>query len=237
MRSCHPLFLLPILLALAGTAMGAHITDKLVVGIYAEPHTEGQPLRLLSSGAPLEVLQRKQGFVEVRLADDQRGWVEARYVTDEKPAKAMLLETQLKLRTLSKELQALKKEAGALESEQGAKEAESQAPSAREAELADALAAAESRVAELETQARRQPQAGATRDEFYALRGEVDKALQILADAQGLRLSAAASGEEQGLLQRYANWIIGLLALVLGFALGVALIDYRIRKRYGGFRI
>ena len=237
MRSRPPLYLLPILLVLAGAAAAAHITDKLVVGIYAEPLAEGQPLQLLSSGTPLEVLQRKQGFIEVRLADDQRGWVEARYVTDEKPAKAMLLETQLKLRKLTGELQALKEGTGSAPPAEGVPAPTGQAPGAREAELEHALAAAESRIGELERKALVQSQASAAQSELDTLREQVNKAAQILADAQGLRLSQVETGAEKGPLERYANWIIGLVALVLGFGLGIALIDYRIRKRYGGFRI
>ena len=53
MRSRPPLYLLPILLVLAGAAAAAHITDKLVVGIYAEPLAEGQPLQLLFNLATL----------------------------------------------------------------------------------------------------------------------------------------------------------------------------------------
>jgi hypothetical protein len=96
---------------------------------------------------------------------------------------------------------------------------------------------AEARIGELEGKALQQPQASAAQDQLDTLRGQVNKAAQILADAQGMTLSQVDSGEERGLLKRYVNWIIGLAALVLGFGLGVALIDYRIRKRYGGFRI
>jgi hypothetical protein len=237
MRSRHPLYLLPILLVLAGAAAAAHITDKLVVGMYPGPLAEGQPLQLLSSGTPLEVLQRKQGFAQVRLADDRRGWVEARYVTDEKPAKAMLLETQLKLRTLNSELQALKAGAGVAHPAEGAPAPAGTVPSARQAELEQALAAAESRIGELERKALAQSQASAAQSELDTLREQVNKAARILADAQGLRLTQVESGGEKGPPERYANWIIGLVALVLGFGLGIALIDYRIRKRYGGFRI
>jgi len=58
-----------------------------------------------------------------------------------------------------------------------------------------------------------------------------------LADAQGVALGQIESDEERGFLDQYLIWIIGLGATVLGFGMGVALIDYRIRKRYGGFRI
>jgi len=57
-----------LLILLSAAAGAAHITDKLVVGIYADPGVDGSPLKLLSSGTPLEVLQRKDGFVEIRLS-------------------------------------------------------------------------------------------------------------------------------------------------------------------------
>ncbi len=96
-----------VLWLLCATAWAAHITDKLVVGLYPAPTAEDAPLRLLASGTPLEVLDRRDGFVEVRLADDSVGWIESRYVTDEKPAKAQLLETQARLRQTRAALAAL----------------------------------------------------------------------------------------------------------------------------------
>lgn len=96
-------FLCIVLLLCSGLSVAAHITDKLVVGLYPSPKAEGVPLNLLSSGTPLEVLKRQDGFAEVRLADDSKGWIEATYITEEKPAKAMLLETQARLRQMGLE--------------------------------------------------------------------------------------------------------------------------------------
>ena len=39
------------------------------------------------------------------------------------------------------------------------------------------------------------------------------------------------------LVSRYWIWIALPVVLVVGFAAGVGFVDYRIRKRYGGFRI
>ncbi len=217
-----------------GAATGAHITDKLVVGLYAEPGTEGSPIKLLASGTPLEVVQRKGDLVEVRMADDVSGWVEARYVTEEKPAKAMLLETQTRLRALTKELEALKAEGATL----AAAPAEPpSAPSAREAQLRQALSSAEARVAELEQRLADQPEAEADRKRLQVLQHEVHRALTRLAEAQGLELRAVDTVPDEGVLSRYRIWIVGLVAVLAGFGAGVAFIDYRIRKRYGGFRI
>ncbi len=236
-RSRRPLLLLCLLLAWGGASWAAHITDKLVVGIYAEPAAEGQPIRLLSSGVPLEVLRHQGDFVEVRLTDDLRGWVEGRYVTDEKPAKAMLLETQLKLRALNDELQRLRAGGASLEEQQTGPPAVELAPNPREAELEDALGKAETRIGELERELRERAAASAAERELDELRAKMHAVTQILADAQDLTLGRKDEAPKPGMLQRHATWLVGLGALVLGFVLGVALIDYRIRKRYGGFRI
>ena len=232
----------PLLLTLllVGAAQGAHITDKLVVGVYSEPKAEGTPLRLIASGTPLEVLKRGQGFSEVRLADETRGWVESSYITEEKPAKAMLLETQAKLRQMGMELAGLREKVAADGEAPGstpASAASSAAPTAREAQLRKSLQQAEQRIADLEQELAEVPRDQAARAELETLRLRTAEAVHLLADAQGLQLSAGVAPSPPGLLQRYRGWIIGGGALLLGFGAGIAFIDYRIRKRYGGFRI
>jgi SH3 domain protein len=227
-RYCLLLFFL-----LPSLAVAAHITDKLVVGLYPQPGAEGTPLQLLSSGTPLEVLQRKQGFAEVRLADDTQGWVEADYITNEKPAKAMLLETQARLRQMGLELAALR----ATANDSGAPTPVSLPPSAREAELQRQLDKTQQRVAVLEDQVQSQAIGSDAEQRLEALRAEVRSALEALAATQGLALQAAEPPTAQDAFTRYRPWIIGLVALVLGFAAGIAFVDHRIRKRYGGFRI
>ena len=140
--------LLATALLLAGAASAAHITDKLVVGVYPKPNAEGNPLRLIASGTPLDVLGGDGDFAEVRLADDTRGWVERRYVTEEKPANAMLLETQAKLRQMGLELAALR--ASRAESDGAAPAPSDLPPSAREAQLQQTLDEAEQHIAELQ---------------------------------------------------------------------------------------
>lgn len=230
-------FLLVLLLAVAtGAAKGAHITDKLVVGLYAKAAMEGSPFQLLSSGTPLEVLRREGDFVEVQMADDVRGWVEARYVTEDKPAKVMLLEAQTKLRQLNGELKTLK-ENGASGGDQPAAPPSPLPPTAREAQLRQTLADADSRICELERRLAQRPVAEAAERQLRTLRQEVQKAVEVLADAQGVELHPVGGETGQTVLIRYRIWIVGLIAILLGFGGGVAFIDYRIRKRYGGFRI
>ena len=82
-----------------------------------------------------------------------------------------------------------------------------------------------------------QPESEAARQRLEKLQNEVHRALTRLAEVQGLELRAVEKTADEGVLSRYRAWIIGLVAVLAGFGAGVAFIDYRIRKRYGGFRI
>ena len=226
-------FALLLFLASIGVVGAAHITDKLVVGVYSEPKVEGTPLQLLSSGTPIDVLRRKDGFAEVRLVDNTTGWIEVGYVMEEKPAKAMLLETQARLRQMGMELAALREQSSG-----GGESAVSvMPPNAREAELRQALERAEARITELESVAGDRESAEMEQQELARLRENVLEAVAILAASQGLALQPEDSSADPGWFIRYRLWIVGLVALVLGFGIGVAFIDRRIRKRYGGFRM
>ncbi len=96
--------ILLVLLLTISSAQAEHITDKLLVGLYAKPASGLQPLKVLPSGTPLEVLERKDAFSKVKLGDGKEGWVKSVYISNEKPARAMLLELQAKTGTLQNKL-------------------------------------------------------------------------------------------------------------------------------------
>ncbi len=105
-----------LLLAISSTAQAEHITDKLLVGLYAEPKAGLQPIKVLPSGTPLEVLDKKDSFSKVRLGDGKEGWVKTVYISNEKPARAMLLELQAQTGTLKNKLLETEKELKAAKS-------------------------------------------------------------------------------------------------------------------------
>ncbi|MCB1800920.1 MAG: hypothetical protein KDI82_04440 [Gammaproteobacteria bacterium] len=230
--------LVVVMVTASGLGNAAHVTDKLVVGVYPQPAEEGSPLRLVSSGTPLDVLSTKGDYAEVRLADDTRGWVEARYITDEKPAKAMLLETQARLRQMGLEMAALRAGEGGREGDaEPMPSAQSLPPSAREAQLQQALDQAKQRVDELEARLIQQDTQQDAQQRLEQLQARVRDALERLAASQGLTLQDAAASPAQGFFSRYRTWIAAAGALLVGIAAGIGFVDYRIRKRYGGFRI
>ncbi len=93
-----------MLMGMALAAPAAHITDKLLAGFYDQPTAQGQPQRALPSGTPVEILERKGEFMRVRLSDNTEGWIQSKYITDEKPAQVMLLEAQARAGVLEQEL-------------------------------------------------------------------------------------------------------------------------------------
>jgi len=257
---------------LASPLQAAYITDKLVAGLYEDAAVSDKPLKALPSGTPLEVISRKNGFVKVRTPDGTDGWVEATYLTDEKPARTMLLDTQAKLSILQKQLEQAK---GQLANATGGGSAA--APAAQGEDLQDKLAQARGQASQLELQlkaarleldnARQQlqqaqqqhekqlaeQQAAANQatqqlsTENEQLHERIGKVAELLQITPPPAAAAVAAGPAEapletsgGLLQEWKNsywiWLAPLLTLLAGFIAGIAFIDYRIRKRFGGFR-
>jgi len=97
------------LLAVGPSAAGTvHITDRLLAGLYPEPDATSEPLRLLSSGTPVEKVQQQGGYVRVRLPDHTTGWVESIYLTEDTPAQILLLEAQAKMQRLRRGINELR---------------------------------------------------------------------------------------------------------------------------------
>jgi SH3 domain protein len=114
MKSTMRIIIPALLLIAASTLQAAHITDKLLVGFYEEPDESTEPSRVLSSGTPVEVLKREGAFSQVRLSDRSVGWIRTDYVTNDKPAKAIVLELQAKTGDLQQQIKKKDQELKAL---------------------------------------------------------------------------------------------------------------------------
>ena len=98
------LFILPLI------TEAAHITDRLLAGMYSSADLNSDPIKLLPSGTPLEVLTEEKGFVKIQLVDGKEGWVEKRFLSANKPAKVRLLVLQGKYKELQAEFDEANKE-------------------------------------------------------------------------------------------------------------------------------
>ncbi len=95
---------------LAEPVSAAHITDKMAVGLYAGANDE-EPEQLLISGTPVEILDRGSRLCKVRTGNGDEGWLECRYVSDEKPARSMLVEAQARNAELNRQMREFKEKA------------------------------------------------------------------------------------------------------------------------------
>jgi len=62
-----------------------YVSDVLIVNLRERPDTSSATIRLLRTADSLEVLETVPGFVRVRAAEGEEGWVAEQYVTGEVP--------------------------------------------------------------------------------------------------------------------------------------------------------
>jgi SH3 domain protein len=224
--------LLPLIILLATPLQAAYITDKLVAGLYETAEVSDKPLKALSSGTPLEVVSRENGFIKVRTPDGTIGYVEATYLTDEKPARSMLLELQAKNAQLQKQLELARSEAGL-------------APADADAPDQAAAAGMQDELLKLRSQLDEQTTSVAALEQQNTQLQAANQALQQqqrqiaaivgVQVADSAQLSSSAS-PAQALASSDWPWLMHALAavgLVLGFLAGLLLMRYRIRRRFG----
>lgn len=101
-----------------------YVAERLLVALRAEAGDTGPTVKTVETGAPLEVLERQDRFVHVRDQQGTDGWVEARYLTTDPPARLQLAALQQELtksRAQTTDAQAQLKKAQAAVAEQSAK--------------------------------------------------------------------------------------------------------------------
>lgn len=240
----------------------AHITDKLLAGLYPSPSTEGQPLRVLPSGTPLDVIEKSEIFTKVRLGDNSEGWIENQFITDEKPARVMLLELQVKNNQLQQQVRKLEKQSA---TQGSGTDSSKDHTDAEIEELKLQLADARGELAALKSAPKNSPslESGleANQLEIAKLKDALNKAEQQLKSPENsaleienselkkrISVAAAALGinpkgspppVESIITEGYKPWHFALaaFALLISFAGGVAYKNHRLAQRYGGFRV
>jgi len=103
------LFLLSLLLMANGVfAETVYIDDMLRVGVRAEPNSSQAPIKVLKTGAALEVLARSGDYLRVRTTDGVEGWINGRYASEAPPARLRIDAVEAELETLRGELESVR---------------------------------------------------------------------------------------------------------------------------------
>lgn len=192
-------------IASAQPAAAAYITDKLLIGVRDLPQASAKTGPLLQGGAPVDVLKREGDFLQVRAPDGTLGWVEGRYVTEEKPAAQLLLDAQARNGELARKVQELESRMAAAMLPTGGIDPK------QVAEMERALGLARERIRQLESEP-----IDALRHEVEALRGRVTRAVEAL----GAELPKPKDSPVAAFYREPAVWGGGLALLGVGFVLG-----------------
>lgn len=189
-----------------------YVTDELQLSMYEEINSQGKMIKRLNSGTELELLETQGLYAKVRTQEGLEGWTKAGFLISEKPARAQLLEANQKLDTLESQLEESR---NALATAQTDLKNSQSDQSNSDGELKERLAKAEEIAASLDQ----------LKQENQALHQQLDSQEDgnDIVYAEGIPIKWGLIGSA--------------VTLLLGIFAGMALFDYRSRKRHGGFRI
>ena len=206
-------------LALPAGAESVYVVDQLLNGVHEKKERQSAILELLPSGTRLDVLKREGDFVEVKTPGGTSGWVDGKYLMSEKPARISLSELETQHQKTKQSLTTAREELKTLR----ARRNDGIDENTRE-------------------------QLKMLRSENAALKETITSAenqLTELARAQAAEIEAAEPDEPTfttelslaNIAFKPESWGVLGAVFVLGLILGTYLMDYRQRRRHGGFRI
>lgn len=240
------------------------VTDRILLGIHAEANETSTLIKSVPSGTELEVIDTAEGFIQIKLDDGTEGWVSSGFVMEETPAtrKYDVLEHQYEQTT--QELDKLKVDYAKKDRElQVRRDQVSNATTTiRELkkrkgvativdpELENKLIASLEEVEQLklkitELEEKPQPTINIDQKKIFSELKDVkvkndvlEKRIDVaLAHLNGTRIPTAE--ELASIRPQFPTWYWTLLVIILlvGIIVGYFIMDYRFRRRHGGFRI
>ena len=216
-------------------ANSLYITDKFTIPVYQDKNSRNTPLKMLPSGSKVTVVNKQKDYSLVQDGDNVLGWVESKYLTNEKTAHSDYLQLSQKYKAAQQKIQDY--ETRLLEMQDLRKEA-------RSADwLRNRLNENDKNEAALQQQIKLKDIAIADLKISYAqLENQVDKLryapeshkLQDNSpDQTGTGGTASPYYYSTGSAANFYTWLILSLAvtLIIGILMGFVLIDYKVRKK------
>ena len=225
-----------------------YVSDRFEIGVHDNTTLDSVILAVIASGTPLTVVARNGEFVQVTTPDGTTGWVDARYIINERPSVAVRDEQDAKLQKAQRalgdaraEIEVLRQRISELQRDAataahnapGIAKPISLAPNQDSAELKDAQRA----LADL-------------KDENRELKTNIADLQASYAASERMAADSGAKNEEgalEDLMRGPVNsevknwtpwqWLMFGSILLLSFAAGGYMVDWESRRRHGGFRI
>ena len=239
------LLLLTTLSASLAFANTVYITDKITVDIYSDKAAQGKLIKSLPSGTVVDVLTRENEVAKVRTRDKVVGWIETKYLTNEKPTQIEYLQLAVKYKeaqakiedyqTRLLQMQELRKEAktadwlrNRLNENQKTEDSLNQELKFKDITIAELKIT----VANLE-------------DQLINTKAELNNILASGgAASHQVAITSNNNISEQDLYSTnssvsFYTWLVLSLAvtLIIGILMGFVLIDYKVRKKHADVRL
>ena len=228
------------LLSGISAAKSLYVTDKIAISIYPEPNSTTTPLKKIPSGTVVnsisgEKLSEESNFTQIETQDGIKGWIESKYLTNEKPTQIEYLQLAAKYKAAESkiadyetrllDMQELRKEAKTtdwLRNQLGEFRKKEQAFE-QQIKLKDiALADLRITIANLEEQ-------------LHSANIEPKENKPAVSIQPNLRsdLPEGSDSFTNSSSIRFYTWLVLSLAvtLIIGILLGFVMIDYRSRKK------
>lgn len=220
-------------------AESLYITDKISIDVHTEPFAKGEHIKSLPTGTTVEVLSRNEGYSQIRAQDNLEGWVESKYLSNEKPTQIDYLQLTAKYKaaqdkindyeTRLLDMQELRKEVQTVDWLRSKLKENETTESTLEhnLKLKDiSIADLKITVANLEEQLEKtQLQLDELREtaSMYSNQDQFDDS----AASQPLYSTSSSAS--------FYTWLVLSLAvtLIIGILMGFVLVDYKVRKKHG----
>ena len=221
-------------------AESAYITDKISVDIHSKINAEGKRIKSLPSGTVVEVLAKKNNYSRIRTRDKVEGWIETKYLTNEKPTQIEYLQLAVKYReaqvkiedyqTRLLQMQELRKEAKTADWLRNRLNENTKAENSLKQELKFkdiAIAELKITIANLEEQL---INTKAELNSILASSGAKSHQTAVTTNIKDQPLYSTSSSVS------FYTWLVLSLAvtLIIGVLMGFVLIDYKERKKQTG---
>jgi SH3 domain protein len=218
-----------------------YVIDELKIGLHEDRTIDSPIMKLVPSGTQLSVIERDNDLIHVQEPEGVRGWINSKYVINEKPGKVRFNELEIENKNLQKEIESLKSittdAENAITPGKGTdaqKELEQQLKSERlkVGELQAHLTDLKSKIGNIDNS-----------DKFLAdieqLKQE-NKLLISQLESSGIEVRADMGSSNNNFVSDM-NWkqitITFVIVFIIGMAGGFFILDYLGRRRHGGFRV
>jgi SH3 domain protein len=193
------------------TGQKAYISDRLILGLYAQPDPTAAPIKSLPSGLQVQILETRDAFVRIRMVDGNEGWARAEFITTELPAKVQL---QQVIRERDQLREQLNTETGG------------------EQQLGAQLMQARQKIQQLEQQLTTSQGSGEGADEAF------QRAQQKIAELERQLANSGGPRGDDNIAPKILSFLGTLLLSVgLGAMLGVRWLGARVRRRFNGLKV